>query len=189
MKNVLSSVAEAEIASCFHNAQEALAFRTTLQTLGHPQPPTPIQTDNSTAQGILTDTVKQKRSKAIDMRYYWLRDRVRQQQFYIHWQPGYTNHADYFTKHHPPSTHTTVRSHYLLHSVGPSEGVLKSCLSTNRPQAISRAEYGTSMRYPTSATVLRPYKTSSQDVSKPLCSNNNNHSRQETETSNSLTIY
>jgi hypothetical protein len=89
MKNVLSSVAEAEIASCFHNAQEALAFRTTLQTLGHPQPPTPIQTDNSTAQGILTDTVKQKRSKAIDMRYYWLRDRVRQQQFYIHWQPGY----------------------------------------------------------------------------------------------------
>jgi hypothetical protein len=67
--------------------------------------------------------------------------------------------------------------------------MLKSYLSTNRPQVISRAEYGTSKRYPTSATVLRHYRTSAQDVSKPLCPNNDNHSRQETETRNSLTIY
>jgi hypothetical protein len=97
MKNVLLSVAEAEIAACFHNAQEALTFRTTLETLGHKQPPTPILTDTSTAQGILTNTVKQKRSKAIDMRYYWLRDQINQQQFHVHRQLGYTNHAVYFT--------------------------------------------------------------------------------------------
>ncbi|KAI2497592.1 Reverse transcriptase (RNA-dependent DNA polymerase) [Fragilaria crotonensis] len=38
--------------------------------MGHPQPATPMATDNSTASGIATDTVKQKRSKAVDMRFY-----------------------------------------------------------------------------------------------------------------------
>jgi hypothetical protein len=88
MKNVLASVAEAGIAACFYNAQEACAVRTALITLGHPQGPTPIQTDNSTADGILNSTVKQKRSKAIDMRFYWLWDRIDQEQFIVHWQPG-----------------------------------------------------------------------------------------------------
>jgi hypothetical protein len=43
----------------------------TLADLGHPQPPTPIQTDISwCAAGIINDiTVKQRRSKAIDMRF------------------------------------------------------------------------------------------------------------------------
>ena len=47
---------------------------TTLEELGHPQPPTPIKTDNTTANGIINGTVKQQRSKAIDMRFYWLKD-------------------------------------------------------------------------------------------------------------------
>jgi Reverse transcriptase (RNA-dependent DNA polymerase) len=114
MKNVLSSVAEAEIAACYYNAQEACALRTALLTLGHPQPPTPIQTDNSTADGILNSTVKQKRSKAIDMRFYWLRDRIEQKQFQVHWQPGSLNFADYFTKHHPPKHHQNIRPAYLV---------------------------------------------------------------------------
>jgi hypothetical protein len=94
MKNVLASVAEAEVATCFHNAQDACPMRHTLETLGHPQPPTPIQTDNSTAEGILNTSIKQKRSQAIDMRYYWLQDRIQQKQFQVHWKPGSTNYAD-----------------------------------------------------------------------------------------------
>jgi hypothetical protein len=31
--------------------------------------------------GILKETIKQKRSKAMDMRYHWLTDRVHQKQF------------------------------------------------------------------------------------------------------------
>jgi hypothetical protein len=69
--------------------------------------------DNSTAAGIATDTVKQKRSKAIDMRFYWIRDRVRQGQFLVYWSKGKGNLADYFSKHHPASHHTAVRSTYL----------------------------------------------------------------------------
>jgi hypothetical protein len=53
-------------------------MRVTLTTLGHPQPATPIPTDNQCALGIITGTVKQKRSRAIDMRFYWLSDRVLQ---------------------------------------------------------------------------------------------------------------
>ena len=34
------------------------------------------------------------------MRFHWLRDRKAQGQFRIHWQPGSTNLADYFMKHH-----------------------------------------------------------------------------------------
>ena len=80
--------------------------------MGHPQPPTPIQRDNLCAAGILNNTVKQKRSKAIDMRFYWVQDRIKQNQFIVHWQKGSENLADYFTKHHSPSHHRRMRSQY-----------------------------------------------------------------------------
>ena len=37
--------------------------------MSHPQQPTPIQVDNSTAVGIANKSIKQKRSKAMDMRF------------------------------------------------------------------------------------------------------------------------
>lgn len=113
MPHVLSSAAESELGALFINGKEACPFREALTTLGHPQPPTPIQCDNTTAAGIANDTVKQKRSKAFDMRFYWIRDRVAQGQFCVYWQPGILNHADYFTKHHPASHHQAIRSTYL----------------------------------------------------------------------------
>ena len=140
MTNVLASAAEAEVGGLFTNGQTACPVRTTLIEMGHPQPPTPIVTDNECAQGIANDTVKQRRSKAIDMRFYWIRDRVAQKQFVIHWQRGATNLADYFTKHHPPSHHQRMRPKYLQEqSTGRSsreppvahcEGVLKSSGTT-----------------------------------------------------------
>ena len=57
IKVVVSSAAEAEIAGVFTNMKEAAALRTTLEEMGHPQPPTPIQVDNSTANGIANDTI------------------------------------------------------------------------------------------------------------------------------------
>jgi hypothetical protein len=63
IKNVVSSAAESEVGACFHNAQSGAPLRVTLTELGHIQPPTPLRTDNSTAFGILNETIKQKRSK------------------------------------------------------------------------------------------------------------------------------
>jgi hypothetical protein len=115
LRNVMSSAAEAEIGALFLNAREATVLRMALIEMGHPQPATPIATDNSTAAGIMNKSVKQVRSKAIDMRFYWVRDRVDQDQFRIFWAPGRTNFADYYTKHHPPSHHRQMRPIILNH--------------------------------------------------------------------------
>jgi hypothetical protein len=113
MRAVLASATEAELGALFVNAQDACVLRNTLIAMGWPQPATPIQTDNSCAEGIINDTVKQRRSKAIDMRFYWVRDRVRQGQFRIHWKKGSDNLADYFTKHHSPKHHQLMRPLFL----------------------------------------------------------------------------
>jgi hypothetical protein len=75
IKNVVASAAESEVGACFQNAQSGAPLRVTLTELGHTQPPTPLRTDNFTAFGILNKRIKQKRSKAMDMRYHWLTDR------------------------------------------------------------------------------------------------------------------
>ena len=109
----MASAAEAEVGVLYTNAQEALPMRQCLEELGHPQPATPLKTDNSTAQGIINNTIKQKRSKAMDMKFYWLRDRALQKQVYIYWEPGHRNLADLPTKHHAGSHHHRVRPIYV----------------------------------------------------------------------------
>ena len=113
IKVVVSSAAEAETAGLFSNMKDAAILRTTLTEMGHHQPPTPIQVDNSTACGIANNNIKLQRSKAIDMRFYWVRDRVDQKQFVVFWKPGTSNLADYVTKHHPASHHQLMRPLYL----------------------------------------------------------------------------
>ena len=116
MREVLSSAAEAELlGALFHNGKEACPLRIALEEMGHPQAATPMATDNNAASGIATDMVKQKRSKAIDMCFYWIRDRVRQGQFKIYWSKGRTNRADYFSKHHQ-----AIRSTYLYSPTNPT---------------------------------------------------------------------
>ena len=43
-----------------------------------------MEVDNETAIGFLKSTMKQRMSKSIDMRFYWVRDRVNQNQFMIY---------------------------------------------------------------------------------------------------------
>ena len=77
LKMITSSAMETEVAATFYNAKEALTFKVTLAEMVHPQPPTPMEVDNETAIGFLKSTMKQKRSKSIDMRFYLFRDRGR----------------------------------------------------------------------------------------------------------------
>jgi hypothetical protein len=74
LKLVVASAAEAELGALFINAQEAKIIRVVLEKLGHPQPPTQIHIDNTTAVGIVNNTIKQQRSQAMEMRYFWLFD-------------------------------------------------------------------------------------------------------------------
>jgi hypothetical protein len=116
---VVASAAEAEYAAIFTVAHEAEPLRHTLTELGFPQPPTLITCDNQCAVGLALNTVKEKRTKAIDMRYHWIRDRIKQNHFLIEWQPGSTNLADFFTKAHPVHHHKDVR-HFYVSDIQPS---------------------------------------------------------------------
>jgi hypothetical protein len=125
-KNVVASAAESEVGACFHNAQSGAPLRVTLTELGHTQPPMSLRTDNSTAFGILNKTIKHKRSKAMDMRYHWLTDRVRQKQFDVYWRPGRENLGDYHTKHHSAQHHKDMRG-LILHQANILQ-VLRGCV-------------------------------------------------------------
>ena len=62
LRHVVASAAEAETGGLFHNARTSLPIRQSLEALNHPQPPTPIKTDNSTAKAFVT---KKPTSKTI----------------------------------------------------------------------------------------------------------------------------
>jgi hypothetical protein len=64
LKHMMSSAAEAEIGAVFLNAKEGAVLRTTLEELGHKQPPIPMETDNNNATGYTNGTIKQKTYKS-----------------------------------------------------------------------------------------------------------------------------
>jgi hypothetical protein len=99
---IVSSAGEAEYAALFAGAQQAASLRTILSDLGYP---TIIMCDNTCAIGIAKDSIEPKRSKAIDMRFHWVRDRVRQGQFIIFYIKSADNIADYFSKTLDPLKH------------------------------------------------------------------------------------
>jgi hypothetical protein len=78
LRHVMSSASETELRSVFLSAKEATILRTTLEEMGHPhqQPPTPLQYDNTTATGYSNDTIKQRRTRAMNMRFYWVNNEL-----------------------------------------------------------------------------------------------------------------
>ena len=109
IKTAMSSVAEDELGALFINCREVIPARHTLEKMGHKQPPTPMQTDNTTALGVVSNNIASKNLKSMDMRLHWLRCRANQGQFRHYWAPGPTNKADYPTKHFAASHHRTIR--------------------------------------------------------------------------------
>jgi hypothetical protein len=117
----VASAAEAEYAALFYVAQEAESLRNTLADLGYPQTrPTPIICDNQCAVNLSNNKVKPRKSKAMDMRFHWVKDRVRQRHFEIIWRPGSENLADFFTKAHPVHHFLASRSTYVTDAISPS---------------------------------------------------------------------
>ena len=65
----MSSAAKAKLGALYINAREAIPMRELLEEMGHKQLPTPIQTNNSTAHGVVTNNIQPRRTKAMDMRF------------------------------------------------------------------------------------------------------------------------
>jgi hypothetical protein len=152
LKHVVSSVAEAEFGALFVNAKEGTVTRTTLTEMGHTQDATELKTDKTTSDGIINNTVQQKHSKAMDMRFYWVKYRAEQGQFNVGWAPGDTNMGDYFTKHHSPAHHKRMRPYYFHDKHSPMIRhdtileILRGCVdiypSSQPDRALSALNYG-----------------------------------------------
>ena len=67
IKAVMLSAAEAEIGVLYINEREAILARHTLIKMGHPQPKTPIQTDNTIALGVVNSNIQAQYTNAMDM--------------------------------------------------------------------------------------------------------------------------
>ena len=98
LRLVAMSAAEAELGALFVNAREAKIIRLTLLEMGYPQPCTPVHIDNTTVTGIVNNTIKRQRSRAMEMRYFWLLQQEQQKIFKFIYQPGQENLANYYTK-------------------------------------------------------------------------------------------
>ena len=96
-----------------------MIFRMTLEELGHPQPHTPVHCDNATAVGIANNTVKRQRSRSMEMRYFWVCDKIAQDAYNVKWHPGQENLAGYQSKHHTGAHHQAVRPWYLHEQSSP----------------------------------------------------------------------
>jgi hypothetical protein len=109
----VAPAAEAELGALFMNCQEGMIFKATLEDLGHPQPPISVHCDNATAIGIVNNTIKHQRLRAMEMKYFWRCEKHAQKMFSFEWHPGMEILADYQSKHHPGGHHMAVRPYYL----------------------------------------------------------------------------
>jgi hypothetical protein len=137
LRFVVASAAEAELGALYHNCQTGIIFRLTLADMGHPQPKTPVHCDNATAVGIANNTIKRQRSRSMEMRFFWVGDKVAQGMYKFSWYPGQENLADYQSKHHIGAHHVAVRPWYLHMSTSPTvlpralrPSALKGCVGT-----------------------------------------------------------
>ena len=62
----------------------------------------------------------------MDMRFYWIKDRVALGQYVVHWRKGSNNLADYFTKQPSPSQHCLMHLRYLVNLHRPAS--LQGCV-------------------------------------------------------------
>ena len=76
LANVMLATSEAEAAALFTNMKEGVIQRIALEEMQWPQPLTPITVENSTAAGLVWDTIKANKSQAMDMHLHWIQDRV-----------------------------------------------------------------------------------------------------------------
>jgi hypothetical protein len=110
IKFIMALAAESELAALSVTAREMIPHRQNLIPMGWPQPKSPIQTHNLTAAGVTNKTIAPRRSKMMDMLFWWLRCHAPQDQFHYYWDANFKNWADYHTKHHLDTYHEAHQS-------------------------------------------------------------------------------
>ena len=65
----MTSASEAEAAALFYDCKAVSPLKIVLEKIGHPQPQTPVITDNKTAEGLSNKTMIPNKAKTYDMRF------------------------------------------------------------------------------------------------------------------------
>ena len=102
--------------------------------MGHPQPTTPMNTENCTVDSVVSNKVQQKHTKAMDMCFYWVQYRILQGDYNVFLELGATNLSDYFTKHHPPHHHRQMIPVYLYCPGNWNNSSARVCYSSHIPR-------------------------------------------------------
>ena len=72
------------------------------------------------------------------MRFWWLKDRIDQDQFSAEWGPGKENLADYTTKFHIPAHHKKMRPIQLFIK-DRSPSTLQGCIKIMNPESTEKS--------------------------------------------------
>ena len=115
IKHVMTSASEVETAALFYNCKAAIPIQISLKEMGHTQPKTPVITDSTSAQGLISKTITPERAKSYDVRFNWLKYREAQNQFDIVCRKGTLNRADYHSKHHPVRRYMEKQGQYVIY--------------------------------------------------------------------------
>ena len=113
MRNFMAFAIGAELGGLSENYQNVTCMRKALAEMGHLQSPTPVAMENAAANSIVNGTAKQKISRAIDMIFYWVRDRIQKKTFSHIIGRGKEKLADYVTKHQLIWHHRSMRPKYV----------------------------------------------------------------------------
>ena len=70
IKHVMPSEIEAELATLYIMARDAVYIRIILEEMGHTQPPMPLQTDNSMAEALVNGKIQPKITKSMDIHFH-----------------------------------------------------------------------------------------------------------------------
>ena len=65
----------------------------------HKQPATTVQTDNYSEEDVFNSNTNEQKSRAVDDRFYLLRDRIYQKNFRFFWKSVRLNKDYYFSKY------------------------------------------------------------------------------------------
>ena len=74
LKSVATSAAESETGISFVTGRYVIILRSTLEEIGHPNPITKLFMENMAADVITNNTMKQQKTRAMNMQYFWIRD-------------------------------------------------------------------------------------------------------------------
>ena len=113
LKCVAASAAKAKLGALFLNAMEIKILLITLEDLVHPQPPTHIHCNNTTAVVVVNSLIKRQRSRAMIMRYFWLLCQQAQRILHVSYRAGQENLGNYRSKLHNGAHHKRVHPFYI----------------------------------------------------------------------------